>query len=124
MTDWFAGERPLTLWTGQQLNVHGQAQVVLRRRAMENLLIVGENQPAAFGMLIAALCSVPINERPARRLQQLVRTIVPVQTASSTSCSGSFSAVRMSRMRWMRKTTLRSPSRVTLAWPEIVEPAP
>ncbi len=51
VSDWFAGERPLALWLGQELNVHGQARVILRRRPMENLLLVGDNQPAVHGPL-------------------------------------------------------------------------
>jgi DNA segregation ATPase FtsK/SpoIIIE, S-DNA-T family len=62
--DWFAGERPLAFWFGQELNVHGQARAILRRRAMENLLLVGENQAAIYGMLAGAICSVPIGEMP------------------------------------------------------------
>jgi len=60
--DWFAGERPMALWLGQELNVHGQARIVLRRRAMENVLLVGENQAALYGIIGAMLCAVPIAE--------------------------------------------------------------
>ena len=59
--DWFDGERPLALWLGQELNVHGQTHVVLRRRAMENVLFVGDNQAAIYGMLAGLLCSIPVN---------------------------------------------------------------
>jgi S-DNA-T family DNA segregation ATPase FtsK/SpoIIIE len=62
--DWFAGERPLAFWFGQELNVHGQARAILRRRAMENMLLVGENQAAIYGMLAGLICSVPVGETP------------------------------------------------------------
>lgn len=62
--DWFHGERPLALWLGQELSVYGQAIVVLRRKPSENLLLVGDNQPAAVGMLAAILCAMAINENP------------------------------------------------------------
>ncbi len=61
--DWFDGERPLSLWLGQELNMHGQTHVILRRRAMENILLVGDNQAAVYGMLAGLLCSVPVNVR-------------------------------------------------------------
>ena len=60
--DWYGGERPLAVWIGQELNVHGQALVILRRRGMENLLFVGDNQSAIYGMLAAILSSVVLNE--------------------------------------------------------------
>jgi S-DNA-T family DNA segregation ATPase FtsK/SpoIIIE len=62
--DWYAGERPLALWLGQELNVHGQARIILRRRGMENVLFVGENLGSAYGMLAAILSSVALNEEP------------------------------------------------------------
>jgi S-DNA-T family DNA segregation ATPase FtsK/SpoIIIE len=62
--DWFAGEQPVAFWFGQELNVHGQARAILRRRAMENVLLVGENQAAIYGMLAGLICSVPIGETP------------------------------------------------------------
>lgn len=62
--DWYAGERPLALWLGQELNVHGQARIILRRRGMENVLIVGENLGTAYGMLATILSSVALNEAP------------------------------------------------------------
>lgn len=60
--DWYAGERPLALWLGQELNVHGQARIILRRRGMENVLLVGENLGAAYGMLATMLSSLAVNE--------------------------------------------------------------
>ena len=62
--DWYAGERPLALWLGQELNVHGQAKIILRRRGMENVLLVGENLGATYGMLATILSSVALNETP------------------------------------------------------------
>lgn len=47
-----------------ELSVYGQAIVVLRRKPSENLLLVGDNQPAAVGMLAAILCATAINENP------------------------------------------------------------
>ena len=61
VTDWYEGEYPMALWVGQELNVHGQARVILRRRAMENVIFVGESLNAMYGMLAALLCSVAIN---------------------------------------------------------------
>jgi DNA segregation ATPase FtsK/SpoIIIE, S-DNA-T family len=62
--DWYEGERPMAFWLGQELNVHGQARVILRRRAMENVLLVGENSNAIYGMLAGMLCSSVISEQP------------------------------------------------------------
>ena len=52
----------MAMWLGQELNVHGQARIVLRRRAMENVLLVGENQAVLYGIIGAMLCAVPIAE--------------------------------------------------------------
>ena len=60
--DWFRGERPLCLWLGQELNVHGQAKVILRRRQSENVLLVGDNQMAICGVMTSILVSVAVME--------------------------------------------------------------
>ncbi len=62
--DWFHGERPVALWLGQEPSVYGQAIVTLRRRPSENVLLVGDNQSAAVGMLAGILCAMAINETP------------------------------------------------------------
>ena len=63
--DWYAGEHPLALWLGQELNVHGQARIVLRRRPMENVLIVGDQQPVNYGLVMGILAALPLNTAPA-----------------------------------------------------------
>ena len=64
--DWFAAERPLIFWLGQEFNVRGQAAVILRRRPSENVIILGAAQTASFGMLTAALAALSMNCRPER----------------------------------------------------------
>lgn len=62
--DWFAAEHPLILWCGQELNVRGQAAVVLRRRTSEHIVIVGNTNVARFGMLGGMLASATVNAGP------------------------------------------------------------
>lgn len=82
--DWFAGERPVAFWFGQELNVHGQARAILRRRAMENVLLVGENQAAIYGMLAGLICSVPIGETPSGLRLWILDRAVPGTPWEST----------------------------------------
>jgi len=76
-SDWFDGEHPVGLWFGQEQNVHGQARIILRRRAMENILLVGENQAAIYGMLIGIVCSVPVNLAASRVRLWIMDRAVP-----------------------------------------------
>ncbi|WP_170157070.1 FtsK/SpoIIIE domain-containing protein [Roseimicrobium gellanilyticum] len=75
--DWYAGERPMALWVGQELNVHGQARVILRRRAMENVLLVGENLNATYGILAGLLCSVAVGQASGDFKLHLVDRAIP-----------------------------------------------
>lgn len=77
VADWFEGEFPLALWAGQELNVHGQACVILRRRPAENLLLVGDNQAAIYGILAGFLCSLPVNVAASALRVWLVDRAVP-----------------------------------------------
>lgn len=61
IADWFAAEHPRIGWLGQKFNVHGHANVVFRRRASENLVIVGSNSAARYGMLAAFLAALALN---------------------------------------------------------------
>nr|VFK15112.1 MAG: DNA segregation ATPase FtsK/SpoIIIE, S-DNA-T family [Candidatus Kentron sp. LPFa] len=66
VSDWFTGEAPLALWLGQEFNIHGHAQCVLRRRENENILIAGGSSPAHYGMLSAILAGITLNLQPKR----------------------------------------------------------
>ncbi len=77
VADWFEGEFPLALWAGQELNVHGQACVILRRRPAENILLVGDNQAAIYGVLAGFLCSLPVNVAATALRVWLVDRAVP-----------------------------------------------
>ncbi len=66
MSDWFAAERPYALWLGQAFSVRGQAMAVVRRRAAENVLIIGGNNAARYGMLAASIASLALNGSPAQ----------------------------------------------------------
>ena len=62
--DWFSAERPNVIWLGQEFSVRGQAMIILRRRLGENVLIIGANNAARYGMLAAILTSLAINANP------------------------------------------------------------
>lgn len=54
--DWDSGETNFLL--GQQFNVHGYTNLTLRRRNLENILLIGENQSAHYGMIIGIMQSL------------------------------------------------------------------
>jgi S-DNA-T family DNA segregation ATPase FtsK/SpoIIIE len=55
---WSAGDRPLGLWLGRELNVHGHAMAMLRRAIAQNLLIVGSHAGPRGGMLLGCVASL------------------------------------------------------------------
>jgi S-DNA-T family DNA segregation ATPase FtsK/SpoIIIE len=59
--DWFAAEHPTVAWLGQDFRVRGEAMVIFRRRAAENLLIVGGANAARYGMLAAIMAGLVLN---------------------------------------------------------------
>ena len=65
VSDWLAAERPLAFFLGQEFNVWGHASVVVRRRAGEHVLIVGEQHEARQAMVAASLLSAALLEAPA-----------------------------------------------------------
>lgn len=60
-TGWFSGERPFVYWLGQEFNVRGHANIITRRRQRENVLIIGDNNDARYGMLFSILVSAVLN---------------------------------------------------------------
>ena len=62
---WYAAEQPRVAWLGQMFTVRGLAQVVLRRSAGENVIVVGDNNAARYGMLAAMVVSTALNVGPA-----------------------------------------------------------
>jgi S-DNA-T family DNA segregation ATPase FtsK/SpoIIIE len=61
---WYAAEQPRIAWLGQELNVRGLARLVLRRQASENVLIVGNQNAARYGMLAALVVGTAVNLGP------------------------------------------------------------
>ncbi|WP_163392557.1 FtsK/SpoIIIE domain-containing protein [Enterovibrio norvegicus] len=59
--EWYPVEKPANFWLGREMNIHGQANVVVRRRTNEHLLFVGESNEARSGMLSYWLGQLPIN---------------------------------------------------------------
>ena len=62
--DWNPSEKPMICWMGQEMNVYGQFSAVIRRRKMENMLILGDRNPYRYGMLISSLFSVVATHKP------------------------------------------------------------
>ena len=62
--DWFAAQRPILTWLGQEFNVRGHAKVVFRRRPAENLVIVGSDNAVRYGAVAAALTGIAIAHAP------------------------------------------------------------
>ena len=69
--EWYPIEKPAVYWFGQELNIHGHARIILRRRPHEHLLLVGDSNEARFGMLGLFLAQLGINA-PAQELDVLV----------------------------------------------------
>ena len=62
--DWNVSEKPMICWLGQELNVYGQSSAVIRRRKMENMLIVGDKNSYRYGMLVSTLFSLAATYKP------------------------------------------------------------
>ncbi|GHA33199.1 FtsK/SpoIIIE domain-containing protein [Photobacterium aphoticum] len=61
--EWYPIESPSVFWMGQELNIHGHARTILRRRPHEHLLIVGDSNEARLGMLGYFVAQLPLNFR-------------------------------------------------------------
>ncbi|MDD1780446.1 hypothetical protein LRP49_04455 [Enterovibrio sp. ZSDZ35] len=61
--EWYPIESPSVFWLGQELNIHGHARTILRRRPHEHLLIVGDSNEARLGMLGYFVAQLPLNFR-------------------------------------------------------------
>lgn len=59
--DWNRSESPLIGWIGQAFNVYGQASIVIRRRKMENILLVGDRNASRYGMLVSLILGFAMN---------------------------------------------------------------
>lgn len=74
---WFAGEKPVVGWLGQEFNVRGQTKVILRRRQRENILLVGDYNEARFGMLTGLLTSFAVNSSPSNNEFYIIDKTTP-----------------------------------------------
>jgi S-DNA-T family DNA segregation ATPase FtsK/SpoIIIE len=52
------------MWLGQEFNVRGQAQFVLRRRAGEHVVVVGGDNGVRYGILSAMIASLTLMTSP------------------------------------------------------------
>ncbi|XGB38455.1 MAG: hypothetical protein LVT47_08460 [Cyanobacteria bacterium LVE1205-1] len=64
VADWFSAERPRAIWLGQEFSVRGQAMIVTGRRIAENVVLVGSENTATYGMLTGILVSLAANLNP------------------------------------------------------------
>ena len=62
--DWNQSEKPMICWMGQEMTVYGQFSAVIRRRKMENMLILGDRNPYRYGMLVSSLFSLVATHKP------------------------------------------------------------
>jgi S-DNA-T family DNA segregation ATPase FtsK/SpoIIIE len=62
--DWVSAESPRIAWVGSEFNVRGLVSILLRRRVSENVLVVGSNNAARYGMLSSLLVSLSVNAHP------------------------------------------------------------
>ncbi|CAH0524890.1 FtsK/SpoIIIE domain-containing protein [Vibrio hippocampi] len=75
-SEWYPIEKPTVFWLGKEMNIHGYAKFILRRRAHEHLLLVGDSTEARIGMLAYMIgqLSITVSEQ-AFELHILERTI-------------------------------------------------
>ncbi len=86
---WFAGEKPLVSWLGQEFNVRGFAKIIFRRRRAENAIIVGDRNDTRYGMLCSMLTSIALNSDP-----ESYQFIIVDRSIPATSWSGSLKKVK------------------------------
>jgi len=77
VVDWYAAERPMIAWLGQDFTVRGQANVVIRRRTAENVMVIGGANAARYGMLSAMLVGLALNGGPGKMEFRLLDRSVP-----------------------------------------------
>ena len=56
--DWYSAENPIILWLGQNYNVRGKASIVLRKRKQENIIILGTDNHANYGIVNSLIISI------------------------------------------------------------------
>jgi S-DNA-T family DNA segregation ATPase FtsK/SpoIIIE len=61
VAEWYAAEHPRIAWVGQEFNVRGYADLKLKRKAHDNIAIVGNNANARHGLLLSVLTSLALN---------------------------------------------------------------
>lgn len=59
--DWSTAQQPRIAGLGQEFNVRGQARVVFRRDTSENVIFVGNNNHAVYGMIASLLATISVN---------------------------------------------------------------
>ncbi len=59
--EWYPAEHPRIAWVGQEFNVRGYADLRLKRKRHDNLLIVGNHANARHGLLLSVLTSFALN---------------------------------------------------------------
>ncbi|WP_110519454.1 FtsK/SpoIIIE domain-containing protein [Herpetosiphon llansteffanensis] len=82
VADWHAVERPFVAWIGQEFNVRGQANLILRRRDAEHGVIVGNNHAARYGMMLGIITSFALQSNP-----QALRFIIIDRSISGSDWS-------------------------------------
>jgi DNA segregation ATPase FtsK/SpoIIIE, S-DNA-T family len=58
---WSVGHKPVVGWIGQEFNVRGQANIIIRRRRQENIMLIGDQNEARFAMILALIVSFAVN---------------------------------------------------------------
>lgn len=59
--EWYSVEHPTVIWLGQEMNIHGHARLIMRRRAHEHIILVGDGNEARLGLLGYTLAQIPLN---------------------------------------------------------------
>jgi S-DNA-T family DNA segregation ATPase FtsK/SpoIIIE len=62
--DWPAPERAIPAWLGEPVEIKPHTAALFRRQTRSNLLILGQDEPAAVAMLMAAMVSLAAAQHP------------------------------------------------------------
>lgn len=88
ISEWYSSEHPNLVLLGQEYNVRGQAMILMRRSQNENLLLIGGNNPARYGMIAASLVSLAATKPP-----QEINLIVVDRSLGGSEWSNTLSQV-------------------------------
>lgn len=69
---WSIGHKPVIGWIGQEFNVRGHANIIIRRRRQENIMLIGDQNETRFAMILSLIVSFAVNSNPQNNLFYII----------------------------------------------------